>query len=93
MGQRHAFSNYTGLQLPPLFPSEVQGLRIISTGGSRDQPTYYDDEFKATAATADCPVLHTRITDGPVSTVLWQDATSRFLQVTESGRRLSAAAC
>jgi len=50
-------------------------------GGTRDRPTYYDDEFKATAAPAECPVLHTRIRDGPVTTVLWQDATFRFLQV------------
>ena len=90
MGQRHAFSNCTGLQLPPLFPSEVQGLRIISTGGSRDQPTYYDDEFKATASVEQCPQLETRVHDlvSGDTAVLQQDARFRFVQVYSGTKRV-----
>jgi aldose 1-epimerase len=56
-------------------------------GGTRNRPTYYDDEFKATASESECPVLRTRIRDGSVTTVLWQDATFRFLQVFTGTRK------
>lgn len=50
-------------------------------GGTTQEPTYYDDEFKAVASTVKCPVLSTRIKDGADTAVLWQDSKFRFVQV------------
>jgi len=52
-------------------------------GGTTAVPTYYDDEFKATASVAACPTLETKIHDGVSgdTAVLWQDARFRFVQV------------
>merc|ERR1719188_2165834 len=32
-------------------------------GGTREEPTYWDDEFKATSSVQACPQLHTSIHD------------------------------
>ncbi|KAL1496846.1 hypothetical protein AB1Y20_014432 [Prymnesium parvum] len=50
-------------------------------GGTPQRPTYYDDEFKATAPPRACGRLSTRITDGNETAVLWQDDNFRFVQV------------
>ena len=61
--------------------TKFDGTKIL--GGTSEKPTYYDDEFKATASTKQCPIIETRIIDttsGSVS-VLWQDEMYRFVQV------------
>eukprot|EP00043_Microstomoeca_roanoka_P028522 m.18356 g.18356 ORF g.18356 m.18356 type:complete len:363 (+) comp8473_c1_seq1:100-1188(+) len=48
-------------------------------GGSVEEPTYFDDEFKATQV---CPGgYRTILRDGLTSVVLWQEASFRFVQV------------
>lgn len=50
-------------------------------GGTTDAPTYYDDEFKATADSGTCPQLAVRIASGADTSVLWMDSRFRFVQV------------
>jgi len=58
-------------------------------GGTAAAPTYYDDEFKATASVNACPQLHTRIRDDVSgdTAVLWQDSRFRFVQVFSGTKR------
>mmetsp|Transcript_23766 Transcript_23766/g.52298 ORF Transcript_23766/g.52298 Transcript_23766/m.52298 type:complete len:365 (-) Transcript_23766:97-1191(-) len=51
-------------------------------GGTREAPTYYDDEFKATASTAECPYLTVKVKQtGVASSVLWMDSSFRWVQI------------
>lgn len=52
-------------------------------GGTTEKPTYYDDEFKATASEKKCPYLHTRVHDPSTgeTSVLWGDSSFRWWQV------------
>jgi len=52
-------------------------------GGTRDNPTYWDDEFKATASVKQCPHLQYRVYDPAVgdASVLWADSQYRWAQI------------
>lgn len=76
--------NVKGLLIPTGLTTPFSGFDGTKpVGGTTAVPTYWDDEFKATASTAACPVLKTRVTDGDTkdTAVLWQSEGSRFVQV------------
>jgi len=60
-------------------------------GGAACDPTYWDDEFKATASTTTCPRLTVKVMDKQDATeakVLWMDSNFRWVQVFTGTRRV-----
>jgi aldose 1-epimerase len=55
----------------------------LPVGGTRQNPTYWDDEFKATASVEKCPRLEVRVSDPTTrdTSVLWMDSHFRWVQV------------
>jgi len=52
-------------------------------GGTTEEPTYYDDEFKMTASSKKCKGIETKIRDGATgeTSVLFSDSQFRWIQV------------
>jgi len=84
----HITVTYDSNQHSDLIPTGAttvfHGFNGRSTvGGTTDEPTYYDDEFKAIASVERCPQLATRVHDtttGDIS-VLWGDSQYRWIQI------------
>jgi len=62
-----------------------------SVGGITSDPTYWDDEFKATASTTACPKLTVKVMDSEdaqEAKVLWMDSNFRWVQVFTGTQRM-----
>ena len=77
--------------VPSARPSVCPSARpSVSVFRCKAVPTYYDDEFKATSSTTQCPVLETSVRDGDTGdeAVLWQSSGSRFVQVFSGTKKI-----
>jgi len=77
-------SNVDGELIPTGSTTAFSGFNgRAPVGGTKEEPTYWDDEFKATASVQQCPELRCRVHDPAIGDtgVLWADSNFRWTQI------------